>query len=75
MSESAAEKDAGWQPGRWWRVTEPDGSVWCETSNEDEAREAARPGDRLYRLFTLSQEKWVPQPFTPLASTEEQADE
>ncbi|MEG1971451.1 MAG: hypothetical protein RR101_15170 [Burkholderiaceae bacterium] len=25
-------------PGRWWRVLLADGSVWCETSDEDEAR-------------------------------------
>lgn len=55
----------GWQPGRWWRVTAPDGSIWCETNDEDEARESMRPGDRLYRLFTLSQEKWVPQKANP----------
>ena len=39
------------RPGRWWRVIAPDGSLWCETSSEDEAREEMRPGDRLERWF------------------------
>lgn len=40
-----------WAPGRWWRVIAPDGSLWCETSNEQEARAAVRDGDVLERLF------------------------
>ena len=60
-----AAAEAGWMPGRWWRVTAPDGSIWSETSDEAEARDAVRPGDRLHRLFVLSQEKWVPQSTAP----------
>jgi hypothetical protein len=40
-----------WAPGRWWRVIAPDGSLWCETSNEQEARDATRDGDVLERLY------------------------
>lgn len=45
----------GWQPGRWWSVFAPDGSLWCETSNEREAREAMRPGDRLFRQWVRTE--------------------
>lgn len=47
--------------GRWWRVLASDGSVWCETSVESEARAAVRPrrGDRLQRLHQTSvQYEW-----------------
>lgn len=52
LSEARAEGASGgdgWELGRWWRVEAPDGSTWCETSNEEEAREAVRTGDRLLR--------------------------
>ena len=44
------------EEGRWWRVIAPDGSLWCETSDEEEAREAVRAGDTLQRLWRL--ERW-----------------
>jgi len=43
-----------WQPGRWWRVAAPDGTTWCLTSDEAEARAAVRPGDLLTREHTRS---------------------
>lgn len=43
-----------WEPSRWWRVIAPDGSLWCETSSESEARDNVRLGDTLQRL-------WVPK--------------
>ena len=49
-----------WEPGRWWRVIGPEGELWCETSNEEEAREAARPGDRLERLWRAEATEWRP---------------
>ncbi len=49
-----------WKPGRWWRVLGPDGDLWCETSDEAEARERARPGDRLERQWVLLKEEWRP---------------
>lgn len=39
-----------WAPGRWWRVIAPNNIVWCETSDEREARAAIRDGDVLERL-------------------------
>lgn len=48
------------RPGRWWRVIAPDGSLWCETSNEKEARDSMRPGDRIYRGWTVTLNEWRP---------------
>lgn len=45
-------------PGRWWRVIAPDGTLWCETSDEREACKHVRPGDVLERLWTLTLEEW-----------------
>ena len=46
------------KPDRWWRVTGPAGAardtVWCETSDEAEARRSVRPGDRLLRLYSAT---------------------
>lgn len=42
------------EPGRWWRVIAPDGSLWCETSDEQEARERKRKGDKLQRLWQFA---------------------
>lgn len=39
------------EPGRWWRVIAPDGSLWSESSDEEENRECMRPGDTLQRIF------------------------
>lgn len=30
----------GWQPDQWWRVIMSDGTVWCGTTSEIEARAA-----------------------------------
>ena len=43
------------QPGRWWRVLDTDGTLWCETSYEAETRGEVRPGRTLQRL-------WLPIP-------------
>jgi hypothetical protein len=51
-----------WEPGRWWKVVAPDGSLWCETSSEREAREALRPGDRLFRLWQRTEYEWEETP-------------
>lgn len=47
-----------WEPSRWRRVVAPDGSLWCETSDEDEARRAMRPGDTLQRLWVKNHSEW-----------------
>jgi hypothetical protein len=48
------------QPTRWWHVVRPDCTVWCETSDLQEARERMRPGDRLERLYTHTVTEWRP---------------
>lgn len=49
------------EPGRWWRVLSVDGDLWCETSDEAEAREALAelegPGS-LWRLYVTRGEGW-----------------
>ena len=47
--------DPSWTPGRWVQVTSADGSLWCETSDEEEAREMVRPGDSIKRQFLSPQ--------------------
>lgn len=46
------------QPTRWWQVVALDQSVWCETSDEDEARRSMRPGDMLKRLYERVDREW-----------------
>lgn len=46
------------QPGRWWRVLGTDDELWCETSDEDEARESMRSGDRLQRNYVAELSEW-----------------
>lgn len=53
-------KWADWEPSRWWRVIAPDGSLWCETSDEREAMDAFRPGDTLQRLWVRRESEWRP---------------
>lgn len=51
-------KTPDWQPGKWWRVTAPDGSLWAETSDEEDARSRMRPGDVLQRMYVLADSEW-----------------
>lgn len=51
-------------PGRWWRVIAPDGSLWAETSDEDEARERVRQGDTLQREYVQTLTEWRDEPAT-----------
>jgi hypothetical protein len=51
---------AEWEPGRWWRVAAPDGSVYAETSDEEDARESMRPGDTLWRQWRRVEKEWRP---------------
>jgi hypothetical protein len=48
------------QPGRWWRSVGPDGELWGESSDEEEIREMARPGDVIERLWVATTEQWRP---------------
>lgn len=55
-----------WEATAKFRATAPDGSVWAESSNEAEVRAAARPGDKLYRLWRSTDTEWRPvEPPTP----------
>lgn len=45
-------------PIQWWRVRGPDGKIWCETSDEEEARESMRPGDTLVRQWVQKRSEW-----------------
>jgi hypothetical protein len=69
----------GWKPGRWWYVLYSDGrtyssgpskgapEVWCETSDEEEAREAMHTcpgGGRLFREYTRTESRLVEVPLT-----------
>lgn len=48
-----------WEPGRWFRILNPDGTLWMETSSESEARaEAVKTGWLLERLWILRREEW-----------------
>lgn len=69
--------EGGWTPGRWWYVYYADGrtydtgphegqpQIWCETSNEDEAREALHTcpgGGTLFREYTRTETRLVEVP-------------
>lgn len=49
--------DDDFVPGRWWRVMR-EGRLWCETSDEAEARRKMEPGDVLQRLYTFYTDEW-----------------
>jgi hypothetical protein len=52
-----------WVPGRWYRVLQPDGDLWMETSDPGEARpEAERKGWRLFRQWRWERTEWRPEP-------------
>lgn len=62
MSTDARDEQTAqveWEPGRWWRAIAPDETVWAESSDEDEVRDLARPGDRIERLWiTVVRQEW-----------------
>lgn len=70
----ALQEDGNWVPDRWWRVVYADGSryptghylegqrhIWCETSDEAEARAAIATcpgGGQLQRLHVMQTKVW-----------------
>lgn len=49
---------AEWKSAHWWRVTLSDGTLWCETSDEREAREAFdRIRHQAVTVFGVSYER------------------
>jgi len=49
------------KPTGWWRVIAADRSLWLETSDEQEARDAVRPGDKLQQQYSWTAEEWRDQ--------------
>ncbi len=52
------QEEVEFQPTRWWRVLDPEGGLWCETSSKREALAAKRPKDTLEHLFERVQYEW-----------------
>lgn len=46
------------EPTKWWRVIDPHGVLWCETSDKDEAIASMRPDDRLQRRYIKIEYEW-----------------
>jgi hypothetical protein len=49
------------EPGRWWRVIDADGKLWCETSDGEKARRLRRLAKQpasLERLYTVTLSEW-----------------
>ena len=52
-----------WKPGRWYRILDPDGGLWMETSDAEEAREASRQtGWPLEREWRCELSEWRAEP-------------
>lgn len=47
-----------WEPTKWWRSVEPDGSRWGESSNEEEVRRMAKPGQTIQQLWRGVSAEW-----------------
>ena len=48
-----------WEPGRWYRVLQPNGNLWMETSDRDEAVTASKQtGWPLERLYVHTRTQW-----------------
>lgn len=53
------KSDPIWEPDGWWRVTASDGSIWAESSDEQECRGLVRPGDKLWSHERRIEERWI----------------
>lgn len=52
-----------WEPRRWYRICQPDGTLWMETSSHREAQaEAEKTGWPLERLYVNTRIEWRPEP-------------
>jgi len=53
-----------YEPTGWWRALLPDGSLWCESSDEQEVRERAsrRVGTVVQRHMRRVDERWENAP-------------
>lgn len=52
------QRQAEYAPTKWWRVLLPDGSIWMETSDEDEVRRDRPEGARVQRLYERCAHQW-----------------
>lgn len=59
MTRNTENLGEGWQASRWWRVIASDYSLWCETSDEQEARSRMREDDTLERLYIRTENRWM----------------
>lgn len=50
--------EGNWVATGWWLVVAPDGSIWCETSDQSEAMERKREGDKLFHLYEKKSTQW-----------------
>ncbi len=53
------DKAAPYVSTRWWRAVALDGSVWCESSDEQDVRFFARETDTIMRLERKIWSRWV----------------
>jgi hypothetical protein len=51
-----------WVPTRWWRSVEPDGSLWGESSDEEEVREMALERHTIQQLWSATEVEWRDAP-------------
>jgi hypothetical protein len=59
--ERREQQSAEWEPSRWYRVTQPNGDLWMETSDREEAVNAAhKTGWELTRLWRSESYEWRP---------------
>ena len=50
---------AAWERTRWWRAIDRNGQLWAESSDEQEIRAHARPGDRVQVLMRREALWWA----------------
>lgn len=58
LSENELSDPAAFEPTRWWRVYDTAGKLRLETTDEDEARSRAQPGERIERLWNRTAFEW-----------------
>jgi hypothetical protein len=48
------------RPTGLWRAVAPDGTTWCEASDEHEVWSRSRPGDILEQQWIGTVSRWLP---------------
>lgn len=76
IQEMLARYVTEWTPGRWYRVLQPDGSIWMETSDPEEAHaEAAAKGWPLLRQWRWERTEWRTEDAPAPAEEEEEMED